>query len=264
MAFKIGDILVDRIVSGVAENSKGELLYNLTNIQDGTIEVTADSTDVVDGQGSVIKTFYKAKTGTVTLTNSTLSLPIVASMSGSDPTYATTAAPITMPRIITTAKTTGIELPGITDAGTDANIKVNAVTAAGTLGDAYEASEYTVTAGADGANSTMAITAHEGDTRFIIKYDRKAENGVRIQNRSDKFPKTVKLTLKVLVVDPCETDVVRAAYVVVPSFQPSAEITVDLATDATIDYTGTMQTSYCGNEKLLYEIYMNPDDEEDE
>lgn len=63
--FKLGDLIVDRIVEGVAENSAGELLYRLTNLQEATIDITADSTDVVDGTGAVIKTFYRGKTGSL-------------------------------------------------------------------------------------------------------------------------------------------------------------------------------------------------------
>jgi len=63
--FKLGDLIVDRIVEAVAENSAGELLYRLTNLQEATIDITADSTDVVDGTGAVIKTFYRGKTGSL-------------------------------------------------------------------------------------------------------------------------------------------------------------------------------------------------------
>lgn len=63
MAFKLGDLVIDRIVDGVAENSKGELLYLLTNLQEATISITADSVDAVDGTGTIIKTFYRGKQG---------------------------------------------------------------------------------------------------------------------------------------------------------------------------------------------------------
>lgn len=59
MAFKLGDLVIDRIVDGVAENSRGELQFILTNLQEASIEVTADSVDAVDGTGTVIKTFYR-------------------------------------------------------------------------------------------------------------------------------------------------------------------------------------------------------------
>lgn len=264
MAFKLGDLIVDRIVTGVAENSRGELLYTLTNLQEATIDITADTQEAVDGTGAVIKTFYRAKTGEFTATNSTINLPIIGAMSGTDAQYASVSSAISMPRILMVAKTTGISLPGINDDGAEAHIVVNAVEANGTLGDKYSASEYTVTAGTGSNPSTMRITARTGDTKWIIKYDRNVtENGVKIVNRSDAFPKSVKLTLKVLIVDPCESDIVRAAYVVLPNFQPSPELSIGLSTDSTIDFTGRLQTSYCGTDKVLYEIYVCADDEEE-
>lgn len=265
MAFRLGDLVIDRIVNGVAENSNGQLLYLLTNLQEASISITADSVDAVDGTGTIIKTFYRGKQGEFTATNSTISLPIIGAMSGTDPVYSSAQSPITMPRIITTAKSTAIELPGITDNGATANIVVNAISENGTLGDEYPSSSYTVTTKSGDADwSTLSITPSGDDKMWIIKYDRVVtENGLRIMNRSDQFPKSCKLTLKVLIVDPCETDVVRAAYLVLPSFQPSPELDFSFSTDATIDFTGRLQTSYCGTEKVLYEIYVCSDDEED-
>lgn len=265
MAFKLGDLVIDRIVNGVAENSRGELLYLLTNLQEATIDITADSVDAVDGTGTIIKTFYRGKQGEFTATNSTISLPVIGAMSGTDTVQATAQDALTMPRILTTDKAAGVELPGITDNGAAANIVVNAVLDNGTLGDAYPASKITVAAKGSGDNwSKLTIDAQQGDTRWIIKYNREVtENGIKIVNRSDAFPKSCKLTLKVLIVDPCETDIVRAAYVVLPNFQPSPELSIQFSTDATIDFTGRLQTSYCGGEKVLYEIYVCSDDEEE-
>lgn len=265
MAFKLGDLVIDRIVNGVAENSKGELLYLLTNLQEASISITADSVDAVDGTGTIIKTFYRGKQGEFTATNSTISLPIIGAMSGTDPVYSSAESPLTMPRIITTASSSSIALPGITDNGATANIVVNAISENGTLGDAYASSNYTVaTKAADADWSTLTITPQGDDKMWIIKYDRVVtENGLKIANRSDQFPKSCKLTLKVLIVDPCETDIVRAAYLVLPNFQPSPELDFSLSTDATIDFTGRLQTSYCGVEKVLYEIYVCSDDEEE-
>lgn len=268
MAFKLGDLIIDRIISGVAENSKGELLYQLTNLQEASISITADSVDAVDGTGTLIKTFYRGKQGEFTATNSTISIPIMGATSGTDPEVVGVdgVTSITMPRIVTASKTTGIALPGITDNGATANIVVNVVEKSGTLGRAIEKTDYTVTPKTGSTeSSTLDITgAQTGEEMFIIKYDRVVtENGIRITNRSDQYPKSVKLTLKVLIVDPCETDIVRAAYIVLPSFQPSPELDMTFSTDATMDFTGKLQTSYCGLEKVLYEIYVCGDDEEE-
>lgn len=45
------------------------------------------------------------------------------------------------------------------------------------------------------------------------KYDRSVGAGVSITNRADKFPQTVKLTLKALAVDPCHSDVLKGLYI---------------------------------------------------
>lgn len=268
MAFALGDLVIDRIVSGVAENSSHELLYTLTNLQEATIDITADSVDAVDGTGTVIKTFYRGKQGEFTATNSTISLPIINAMSGNEKSdQASAQNVITMPIILTTTLKTGILIPGYTTTDISAaHMVVYKIAENGTLGDVISPSNVTVTAKAEDADwSTIAITGTtDADKMFIIKYDRPvSSNGIRIVNRSDKFPKTVKLTLKVLICDPCQPDVIRAAYLVLPSFQPSAEISFSLSTDATIDFSGKLQTSYCGTEKVLYEIFCCADDEED-
>ena len=268
MAFKLGDLIIDRIVEGVGEvasgDNEGKLLYRLTNLQEASLTVTADSVDAVDGTGAVIKTFYRGKTGEFTATNSTLSLPVIEQMSGTAAKYAGAGDDaIVMPMIITSSKKTGIELPGITDTSiADHKLVAHVVSKNGTLGRQIATANLTITSGSP---STLEITGGSSDeTMFIIKYNRTVtEDGILIQNQSDKFPKTHKLTLKVLIVDPCEPDIIRAAYIVLPSFQPSAEIDFTVSTDATLDFSGVMQTSYCGTEKVLYEIYVCADDEED-
>lgn len=266
MAFKLGDLVIDRIVEGVAEKSDGTLLYRLTNLQEATIDVTADTVEAVDGTGTVIKTFYRGKQGEFTATNSTISLPIIGAMSGTDTVNATSEAPITMPRILTTT-TKEVALPGITDTSlTNHKVVVNYVENNGTLGDAIPSTSLSLTAPGTGETASK-LTITDADTShkaWIVKYNRSVtDNGIQIVNRSDAFPKTVKLTLKVLIVDPCQPDTIRAAYVVLPSFQPSPEVSIQFSTDATIDYSGRLQTSYCGTEKVLYQIYVCSDDEEE-
>ena len=267
MAFKLGDLVVDRIVLGVGEDHEANLLYTLTTLQEGTIDISADSVDATDGTGAVIKTFYRAKTGEFTATNSTISLPILEQTSGSKAQLAETEA-FAMPRILTTSKPNNIELVGINDSGASAEIKVYAINKNGTLGAEYALSTGTATAGqyvvTAGSPSKLTITPNTDDVMWVIKHKRNAtQNAMRIVNRSDAFAKSHKLTLKVLIVDPCETDTVLAAYVVFPNFQPSPEVSIGFSTDSTLDFSGILQTSYCGVEKVLYEIYVAQDDVED-
>ena len=61
MAFKLDDIVIDRIQMAIAETSSGTLLYTLTQLQDATIETTAESKEARSAEGSLIKKFYTGK-----------------------------------------------------------------------------------------------------------------------------------------------------------------------------------------------------------
>lgn len=52
------------------------------------------------------------------------------------------------------------------------------------------------------------------------------------------------------LIEPCTADILRAGYLVLPSFQVSPEVSLSLTTDATIDYTGDLQVNYCGSNYL--------------
>ena len=61
MAFKLDDIIIDRILYGVADDKNGNLLYVLSQLADATINITAESKDAVDNTGTLIKRFYQGK-----------------------------------------------------------------------------------------------------------------------------------------------------------------------------------------------------------
>ena len=88
-------------------------------------------------------------------------------------------------------------------------------------------------------------------------------NGVKVTNESDKFPTTSSITMKVLVADTCSVDVVRAAYIVFPSFQVSPDCDLTLETDSTITFSGVAQRDYCQTGSPLYYIVMTEDDVEE-
>lgn len=117
----------------------------------------------------------------------------------------------------------------------------------------------------------LSLPVSDEYTQYLIRYDRRVDGtanttgAVEMINKADKFPGTIRLILKVLCVDPCSADTLRAAYIDVPSFQVSPESEVSLSSDnQTIDFNGQLQVSYCDADKRLYSIYVVEDDEEDE
>ena len=113
------------------------------------------------------------------------------------------------------------------------------------------------------SDGTFTPPTDANETQYVVKYQRQVSEGVAIKNKADEFPGTVKLTLKALCVDPCSADTLRACYIVLPSFQVSPEISLELNTEANIEYKGDLQVDYCSADKTLYEIYIAADDEEE-
>ena len=278
MAFALGDIIVDRIQYGWAEKFDGTPLYVLTQLSDANIEITAESKDSVDKDGTLIKRFWQGKTGTFTATNAMINLNMLEAASGIDAAVVSdgvirergkenlsateiTAGKIIMPKIVTGQAGANMTLTGyIAD-----TVHVCVLNNNGSMGDAIEvaatadATHFSITSG----GALVLPTATEGGpSRYIIKYDRYVENGAVVKNNADKFPATVKFTLKVLAVDPCSADTLKAAYVVMESFQPSPEVSIGLTTDTTLDFSGDLQVNYCSPDKELYSIYWADDDSE--
>ena len=112
-----------------------------------------------------------------------------------------------MPKIMIVNKTVDpIILTGLVE-GT---VRVNAIENNGTMGKTYQQSTAPSTTefGITSTNQLSLPTDSEA-TRFVVKFEREVESGVLIDNRADKYPSTIKLTLKCLGVEPCTPDVLR-------------------------------------------------------
>lgn len=265
MAFTLDDIVIDRIQMATAEKTDGTLLYTLTQLSEATIETTAESKEARSAEGSLIKKFYQGKAGTFTATNAMINLNVIGAASGTDKVVGSTSNMIQMPKIVIVNKGTAtVDLvDGTNETLVAGTVKVNALGNNGAMGKEYKlgTSSASDTEFALSGNSLTLPTDTTAD-RFVVKFERKAANAVKITNASDKFPGTVKLTLKALAVDPCEPDTLRSCYIIIPSFQVSPELSITLSTEGTLDYKGDMQISYCSADKELYTIVMCGDDEE--
>lgn len=266
--FTIDGIIWDSILSVVAEDSNHNVLYRMPDVSDGTVEVNADSKDSTDKNGATIKKGYTAKSCSVTLTNTHLVLGAYAGTTGSDKVVATSESKQDAPRMMlidpankdVTLKEDPIE-------GT---LSVTPVYANGSTGTTYKmasdstatASEYAYTTGTK--KLSFPTTIAEEVAQLLVKYEYKSENAVMVENRADKFPKTVKLTIQGLYYDPCDNDVLLMGYIVIPKFQPSPETSVSMSTDSTFDYKGDAQADYCDkNRRLYYMVFPGDDIQED-
>lgn len=262
MAFKLGNIVVDRVQYGVAENFNDELVYVLDQLMDVSINVTAESKDATDAQGTLIKRFFMGKTGELSANHAIVSLGLMNAQAGDTAAYASEDSMIAMPKIITVKAGTTVTLKNVVDG----SIMVNALDPNGAMGMAYTmgtaASETEF--GFDGETGVFTPPTDANETQFIVKYTRNVASGVVIKNKANVFPKTVRLTLRVLAIDPCKPDTLRAGYVYIPSFQLSPDVELTLDTESQQAYNGTLQVDFCSADKTLYEFYWADEDEDEE
>jgi len=286
MAFRLGDVIIDRLQYGWAEDFAGNPLYVLTQLQEATIEITSDPIEVRDKDGNLVKKIYRSKDGAFNAQNAFINTDIIAAAGGVSPVYAKdTADGIKMPKLFSTPNVNGV-------AGTTVNLAVYGEDVPEEEKDVVEAADIKVIA-QDGAGNRLAVytmagvdggTQGEADEthfafvdgvlhlpkvsaedapQFLIKYTRTRKMGAVIKNQVTKFPKSCRLFLKAVYFDPCEKDTLKGMYIEIPSFAQSPEISIPLQTEAQIDFNGDLEVDYCSVDKTLYNIYF-PGDEEDE
>ena len=83
MAFRLGNHSINEILFGVAQNFEDELLYTLDQLSSASVSITAESTDITDKKGNLVRRIYKSKSGEFTATNAFLHPAVMNAASGS-------------------------------------------------------------------------------------------------------------------------------------------------------------------------------------
>lgn len=254
MAFVLGNFSIDEILYGTAQNSKDELLYTLDQLSSASVEISAESTDITDKKGNVVRTVYTSKTGTFNATNAFLHPQIMNAASGSAIEEASADAKIQMPKI------------EIVEAGNKLdvkNTKEGTIHVIGIYGNGANSKPMTSEeiAAAITDNVLTVPAAGEGQPiQYLVKYEREVESGIKLTNEANAFPSLVKLTLFCSYVDPCSDDL-KPLYLVLPRFMADPSVTISLDREnQEMDFNGALNVDFCSVGKALYYIYIPEED----
>lgn len=272
MAFKLGDIIIDRLQFGYGQKSSGDPLYVLTQLTEATIDISADSTDITDKDGNLVYRKYNGKTGEVTATNAFMNLAIIEALSATDAEIATEKNGIVMPNIVSVKAGEKLDITGYVEG----SVKVNALNAQGSMGQAYtlgstaSETEFAIThTDADSSNDVKAsdvleVPTDANEAQYVVKYEKTVYSGTKITNSGDKFPTSHELFFKALAVDMCDKENLKPCIIHIPSFQPSPECSLSLAggDSQTIDYNGAIMLDVCSADKELFSVYFIDEAEE--
>lgn len=261
------NLVFDRVLGAVFENSNGELLGGLNQIQNFSVDTSSTTKDKTDAQGVLIKRIYTAKTVEVSGENAVYSLDLSALQFGSEKEIGSADNKIRLPKIIQTTVETGetYELP---NTPVDGTITVCPLTSQGTpdvanqykLGSTATATDFVY---ASEGNKITMPTGTAGK-RVQIKYEYDAEDAVKVSQVSDKFPEECKATFSILAYDVCDKTTLRHLYLVFPSFQMSPDHNISFNTEDTQSFSATATKDYCAakGQELFY-IAMSEDDTEE-
>lgn len=264
MSFNPNELVLERI-RAVEEYdpATNELTGRYTQIEEPSLKVAAEGTQVVDAMGAEIVTFYKAQTGTFSFTNSLFSLDLAASQFGSDKEIAGSDSKIIIP--VSETITIGSDHTAVlkyTPVGTaGAEVKyAKVINDNNTFGTTYEAGAvagagvFTIDA------ETKTLTFPEDVTgRVFVQYERESEAAVKVTKTTDGVPEVKSLLIHAIFHDPCNTNTVYAGVISIPRAQINPEsVEVSLSSDGKHAAEYKLQKPYCDSENAkLFDIIIS-------
>lgn len=258
--FRINNYWIDELLRMVVQSKETDkIIATIDELQNASVNVTAESTDVTDHKGNLVKRTYRAKSGEFTATNAYLSTVAQNLGSGSEIQYAGAGdAAVEMPKIemvkagesltLVNPVEGSIRVQGIyKDGGNGYNYKQS--TAA-----VHDADEENCTFKLDGDVLTVPAAGDDAPLQYVVLYQRSVESGMVLSNNADDFPKNVKATIQCSYYTPCND--LKPCYLYFPSmmFSPETEISLD-SENQTMDISASILIDACGTEKTLYVLY---------
>ena len=274
MAVNFDKLIIDRVADAWFENSSNKLLAVLDDVQNFSVNTSSETKEKTDSMGALIKRYFTAKTVEVSGENAVLSLNLMGIQTGSGVT--TDANVKDIPRILHVAKANSVVLPDVfaVDSTSGTNVAKqldDTLIIYGTLENglvdldkqyvkdsAAAAGKYAVSVDSEG-KVTIDLPTDATDS-VIIKYQYDASdvsNAIRVDQDAKSFPKECKATFRVLCSDVCESDVVRAFYVVFPRFQMSPDFDWTVDTESAQSFSATALKDYCAKKQLLFYVVLD-------
>lgn len=271
MAFKLGDVIIDRLQFGYGARKNGTPLYALTQLNSASIDVTADSTDITDKDGNLVYRKYTGKKAEVNATNAFVNLAVIETLSAANAEIATAENAIKMPIIHTVAAGSSLDITGYVEGTVVVSAIYNGAIDArkeykigSTASETEFAINHTDAAESIPESDILIPPTDSTEVEYLVKYTKLVKSGAKITNSADKFPKAHELFFKALAVDPCDKEVFRAVVIHIPEFIPSPEFSLALqgGDSQTMDYKGAILANTCSTNKVLFDVYFVDEEEE--
>lgn len=263
MAFNVNNLAVSDVLSGTMFTKDGtRVQFGLNDISDPSLELGANPISLTDRLGVPIMQFIREKTATISGSNSTVSLNLLAAQMGSEKKVAKQDAPLIAPY------KEQIQI-GSGETGVNKTIKISKTPIAGTVVlELLDADRSPIgtnipieTAASESAASVadttitlptgMNLTASD----YIgVYYDYSTTNAVSAGSYVDAGVVSGKFELEVMFADKCNQAKLYYGFIVFPSAVLESSATLDLTVDGRHPFTINAMADYCGEERELFHI----------
>lgn len=264
MAFNPNELILERI-RAVEEYDPVtlELTGRYTQIEDPSLQTSAEGVDVTDALGAPIKTFYRNQQGQLSFTNSLFSLDLVANQWGAKKNVASAENKIVMPTT---------EIIKIDSAGEHPTATLHYTPIAGTLKYVKVVNQnktfgetYTLDTAAGDTKFTLAgnvITLPDGVTgRVFVSYSRETTSAVSVVKKTDSLPESKIIWMHAIFHDPCNKNLKYAGVVVAENAQiDPTSVDIGFMSDSKHGATYLLRSNYCDEDASnLFEILISED-----
>lgn len=259
MAFNKSELILDRVRSLTAHDlTTNELLFRLTQLEEPSLNCTAEGEEVTDAVGARITTMYRAKSAEFTATNSLLSLDLAAAQYGTKKVVGDTGTEI-IDYTYEILTITADDSAGVSLAHEPANpdeVKFAYEVVDGGIGKSFKAAaaasatEFQIDAG-----KLVPPTDFEG--KLFVEYTYKSANAAKVRNTASEFPEACSVIVYAYFRDTCNENIVYSGKIIIPKAKLNPE-SIELALTSTgkHPFTFTINKDYCAEEgeDTLFEI----------
>lgn len=249
MAFNKNELILDRVRSlSYHDPATNKMMFRLTQLEDPTINCTAEGEEVTDAVGALITTMYRAKTAEFTATNSLFSTDLAAAQFGAAKKFGTTDAKLTVPEYdiltvdSTTHKVTLSQTPKTDSVQYVYVLKDGEISTELTAGSTASATEFVI--------NGKEITLHSSITGTVyVEYEYETADAFEITNRASEFPQTGYVIIYAYFRDKCNDNIKYSGRIICPRAKLDAEqVEIALTSTGKHAFTLKMAKDYCASE----------------
>lgn len=263
MNFNVNNLAVADVLSGTMFTKDGtRVQFGLNDISDPQLEIGANPITLSDRLGTPIMMFVREKSASISGSNSTVSLNLLAAQMGSEKQIASDSEPLIAPY------EDKIQIGG-TDSAANTTITTTKEPIAGTIvlelldsdrspvgtNIPIEATASATAASVSGQTITLPTGMNLTASDYIgVYYDYSTTAAVSAGSSVDASVVSGKFQLEVMFADKCDQSRLYYGYVVFPSAVLDSSATLTMTAEGNHPFTITAMADYCGEERELFHI----------